>query len=57
MDKKEDLEFIKSFGKISITNICKELKIDKGNLYHGKTTYDNIHNVALRLREELDKIL
>lgn len=57
MEKEEDLDFIKSFGKISISAICKELKIDKSNLYHGKTTCDNIHKVAIRIREELEKIL
>ena len=29
MDK--DLKFIREFGSIKITNICKELNIDKSN--------------------------
>ena len=36
-----DLEFIKSFSKITITDTCKELGVNRENLYKGKTTKKN----------------
>lgn len=46
-----DLEFIKNFSKIRISNICKKLKVQKNNVYSGKTTKENLH----KLRKEIEK--
>lgn len=35
------LEKIKQFSKISIAQVCRELKIDRSNLLKGKTTSAN----------------
>ena len=35
------LEKIKQFSKVSITQICKELKIDRSNLLNGRSTPEN----------------
>lgn len=52
----DDLDFIKRFGKIHITDICKRLKIDKSNLYKRKTSKDNILKVRLELEKEIDNL-
>ena len=52
----EDLEYIKKFIKISVTSICKKLKIDKSNLYSGKTTNINIKKVRQEIESEIAKL-
>ena len=44
-----DLEFIKSFSKITITDTCKELGVNRENLYNGKAGKKNEMKVALAL--------
>ena len=51
----EDLEYIKKFIKISVPSICKKLKIDKSNLYSGKTTSINIKKVRQEIESEVMK--
>ena len=52
----EDLEYIKKFIKISVPSICKKLKIDKSNLYTGKTTNINIKKVRQEIESEIAKL-
>lgn len=52
-----DLEFIKSFSKITITNTCKELGVNRQNLYKGKTSKKNEMKVALLLIKKFYAIL
>lgn len=52
-----DLEFIKSFSKITITDTCKELGVNRENLYKGKTTKKNEMKVALALIKKFYAIL
>lgn len=52
----EDLEYIKKFTKISIPSICKKLKIDKSNLYTGRTTNLNIKKVRQEIESEIAKL-
>lgn len=52
----EDLEYIKKFIKISVPSICKKLKIDKSNLYTGKTTNLNIKKVRQEIESEIAKL-
>ena len=52
----DDLEYIKKFIKISVPNICKKLKIDKSNLYTGKTTNINIKKVRQEIESEIAKL-
>ena len=51
VNKERDLKFIKAFKKITITTICKELKIDKPSIYRGTASADNIKKV----KEEIEK--
>ena len=52
-----DLEFIKSFSKITITDACRELGVDRQNLYKGKTSKKNEMKVALLLIKKFYSIL
>lgn len=49
--KKKDLDFIKEFFKINITDICSDLKVDKSNLYRGKAS----SKATSLVREEIVK--
>lgn len=53
LEKDKDLEYIKNFGKITISKICRDLKIDRGNLLNGRTSKENV----LLVKEELKKRL
>ena len=33
---RSDIDFIKKFGKITISGVCKKLKVNQGNLYNNK---------------------
>lgn len=52
-----DLEFIKNFSKITITDTCKRLNVNKGNLYNGKAGKKNEIKVALELIKKFYSIL
>ena len=51
------LEKIKQFGKININTICKELNINRSNLYNGRTTKENEKKAYEKLVEEIKKII
>lgn len=52
----DDLNFIKKFTKIHITNICKRLNICYDNLIKGRTTKEKIHKVKLELEKEIKEL-
>lgn len=49
----EELEYIKKFNKIKISNICKKLKIDSSNLLRGKTKKENYILVKKCIENEI----
>jgi len=49
------LEKIKNISKISISDICKELKINRSNLLNGKTTSENEKKVYEKFIEKVEK--
>lgn len=51
VNKALDLKFIKEFSKINVANICKELGIDKSNLWRGNASEEAVKKV----REEIEK--
>lgn len=48
------LEKIKNISKISISDICKELKINRSNLLNGKTTSENEKKVYEKIIEKVE---
>ena len=51
------LEKIKQLSKINIVAICKELNINRSNLYNGKTTEENEKRVYEKIVQEYNKII
>jgi hypothetical protein len=51
VNKEINLKFIKEFSKITIAAICKELGIDKSNLWRGNASEEAVKKV----REEIEK--
>lgn len=49
----KDLKWIKAFSKITIASACKDLKIDKSNLWAGRTSDDT----TAKVKEEIQKRL
>lgn len=52
----EDLEFIKKFSKITISKICKELKINSSNLYSGKVSQEKLKLVRKRIESKVAEL-
>lgn len=51
VNKKIDLEYIKKFTQITITKICKDLKIDRPNLIKGNASPE----ATRKVKEEIQK--
>ena len=56
VNKKVDLEFIKSFSKINVTQICRELNIDRPNLMKGKASSETTRKVREEIEKRLDEL-
>lgn len=52
----EDLEFINKFSKIKVASICQKLKINRSNVYNGRTTDENLKKVRREIESELAKL-
>lgn len=52
--KKEYLRFIKDFSKIHISNICKELKINRSNVLNGTASEETIKLLYDEINKRLD---
>ena len=53
MSKDDNLQFIKDFSKITISQVCRDLNVDRGNLMNGRASESNTKLV----KEELEKRL
>ncbi len=56
VNKKVDLDFIKRFQKITLSQICKDLKIDKPSIYRGTASAENIRKVREEIEKRLDEL-
>lgn len=52
-----DLDFIKRFNKITIKELCQENRINKSNLYTGKTSKKNQVLIKKAIWCEIAKLL
>lgn len=52
----EDLEYIKKFSKISIKSVCDKAKVDKANLYAGRTSKKNIKKVRKYIESNIAEL-
>lgn len=53
VNRERDLKYIKDFSKIKVAAICKDLKVDKSNLWRGNASGE----VVKKVKEELIKRL
>lgn len=51
-----DLEYIKKFSKITITDACKKLNIDRGNLLNGRLNSKKVKDVREELESQVAKL-
>ena len=51
-----DLEFINKFSKIKVASICQKLKINRSNVYNGRTTDENLKRVRREIESEIAKL-
>lgn len=56
INKQKDLEYIKNFSKINIRDICKELNIDKSNVYRGIASAEKIRQVKEELQKRINEL-
>ena len=54
--KQKDLDYIKQFRSISVSNVCKDLKVDYSNLMKGTTNFKTINKVRNELERRLNII-
>ena len=52
----EDLEYIKKFSSINITNVCKKYKVNRGNLLNGRASKKNMKLIRRGLENEVAKL-
>lgn len=51
-----DLEFINKFSKIKVASICQKLRINRSNVYNGRTTDENLKKVRREIESEIAKL-
>lgn len=56
VNKERDLRYIKNFSKIKISEICRELKVDKANIYRGTASIENIRKVKEEIKKRIDQL-
>lgn len=52
----EDLKFIKDFSKITIAGICRDLNVNKSNLWHGTAKKEAIKKVAEEIKKKYNSL-
>lgn len=56
VNKERDLRFIKEFNKITLTKVCKDLNIDKSNVYRGIASAEKIKLVKDEIINRLEEL-
>jgi hypothetical protein len=56
VNKQKDIKYIKDFSKINIRDICKELNIDKSNVYRGIASAEKIRQVKEELQKRIENL-
>ena len=55
-EKEKDLNFIREFSKISISQICRDLNVNRPNILNGRASQEAIHNVKKEILKKISKI-
>lgn len=56
VNKERDLKYIKGFTKIKLSEICKELNVDKSNIYRGNASSDTVKKVKEEIKKRIDQL-
>lgn len=56
VNKERDLKFIKDFSKIKIAAICKELKVDRSNLWRGNASEEAVKKVKEEIKKKFKEL-
>ena len=56
MTKENDLKYIKDFAKITVAGICKDLNIDKSNLWAGRGTAENVAKIKNEIKKRIENL-
>lgn len=56
VNKERDLRYIKNFSKIKLSEICRELKINKENIYRGTASPEAIEKVKEEIKKRIDQL-
>lgn len=56
MSKERNLKFIKGFAKINISQICKDLKINRSNLLNGRASDQNTELIKNEIQKRVDEL-
>lgn len=56
MSKEKDLKYIKGFAKINISQICKDLKINRSNLLNGRASDKNTELIKNEIEKRIDEL-
>ena len=56
MEKREDLDYIKSFSKIKISKACRHFNVDHANLVNGKLSRDIEKKIRKYIESEIANI-
>lgn len=51
-----NLDYIKKFSKITITEACKKCKVSRGNIYNGNVKEEDLKRVKEYLESEVAKL-
>lgn len=51
-----DLEFIKTFSKITVKRVCEENNINSSNLWSGRLSKEKIHTIRKAIEAEVGNI-
>lgn len=58
MSKEEKVQYIRDLTQASsVMSVCRDLKIQRTNLYEGRTTEENIDLVAKELTRRVKEVL
>ena len=57
MNKESDLNFIKEFSKITISQVCRDLEVDRGNLINGRSSEETTNRVKTEIKNRLVKLM
>lgn len=51
-----DVEYIRNFNKITLTNICEKLNVQRTNIVSGKAKKEDIKKVKEEIESEIAKL-